>query len=208
MCVCVCACTFLLGMPGNYPLKAFGSPLWLSAFLLRRALNIELYRAWGARAAWEGSTQAYIIYTYIYKELNLNVIKLKIYWREFLKCLIHFPSLISLASIPIWMYLYVYLMYTNVYTFCSYQSAVPCVLPYPFGWRQHRFINPIHGNCILSYDSYDCEPFRSKVLSFCFHLLIVINLCLSVLCIKSDFCIYLTYRNRYRLCEPTRFIGL
>lgn len=84
-------------------------------------------------------------------------------------------------------------MYTNVYTFCSYQSAVPTVLPYPFGWRQHRFINPIHGNCILSYDSYDCEPFRSKVLSFCFHLLIVINLCLSVLCIKSDFCIYISH---------------
>lgn len=84
-------------------------------------------------------------------------------------------------------------MYTNVYTFCSYQSAVPSVLPYPFGWGQHRFIKPIHGNCILSYDSYDCEPFRSKVLFFCFHLLIVINLCLSVLCIKSDFCIYISH---------------
>lgn len=84
-----------------------------------------------------------------------------------------------------------------MFAFCSYQSTVPCVLPYPLGQRQHRFINPIHGNCILSYDSYDCEPFYThtldRVLSFCFHLLIVINLCLSVLCIKSDFCIYISH---------------
>lgn len=99
-------------------------------------------------------------------------------------------------------------MYTNVcflytpFVRINLELVYPAqpVLPYPF--RQHRFINPIHGNCILgmTHPEEPLEPLEPQLWTLyvkllhkvllCFHLLIVINFCLSVLCIKSDFCIY------------------
>lgn len=96
----------------------------------------------------------------------------------------------------------VYKCLLSVYTFCSYQSwaCVPCTtrvavpisaasVYQPDTWELHSWNDSPRGAAGAATWNPFCETQLHKVL-LCFHLLIVINFCLSVLCIKSDFCIY------------------